>query len=361
MKTKKSNYFNIQNLILALVLFASIGFAITSHAVAPVDFATTPLANTPLTDIKPNMLYVMDDSGSMARNYMPDWANDNAAFFTDASYNSIAYNPAIVYYPPVNFTSGGIDTATYPSQTGLSIAKGADFSATPNWKNVKYDPYLSSGTTNLEGLNSGAGPQFWVTIPAEYCKKADLKECNAQASPTATYSFSAPVRWCNSIANAAAATPPAGSCQATRIQSGPTTFNNLRAPAATGTGAAVATITFTSASSTPRVTSIRVSGQEILSGRTSQTNSLSSLASEAANQINDCTSVALGNCSVIGYNASASGNIVTIYAPIVTTATPTVSYSNGNLSTTVTAFTTPPPPPIGGRVKVTISPATTSY
>lgn len=361
MKINKSSYFNIQNLILRLFFSASIGLLpMAAQAVAPVDFATTPLANTPLTDVKPNMLYVMDDSGSMARDYMPDWANDNALFFDDASYNSLAYNPAIVYYPPVNFTSGGVDKSTYPSQTGLSVAEGADFSATPNWKRVKSDPYLSTSTTNLEGLNSGAGPQFWVTIPAEYCKKADLKECNAQTSPTATYSFPAPIRWCNSSANAAAATPPAGSCQGTRIESGTNRFNNLRAPAASGTGAAVATITFTSASSTPRVTSVRVGGQEILRRQTSQTNSLSSLANDVTDNINDCTNFAWGNCSVSGYSASVSGNTVTIYAPTATTATPVVSFNNGNLSGTVTAFATPPATP-GGRKQVTITPATTSY
>jgi type IV pilus assembly protein PilY1 len=358
MKNRQNNWLQIlKNLTLA----ACVSLPILALAADPVDFASSPLADNPLVDIKPNMLYVMDDSGSMGRDYMPDWANDNPAFFTDASYNSIAYNPAIVYSPPVNFTGSGKDTTTYPSQTGASTATGADFSSKPNWKSVKRDPYLSNSTTNLEALNGGTGPEFWTTIATEYCTKADLKVCVAQSAPTPTHSFPAPVRWCNTGANAAAATPPAGSCQAVRIQSGPSRFDNLRSPGVAGGGAAVATITFTSANSTPRVNQITVSGQDILRRRTQQTNSLSGLANDVRNKINDCTNFAWGNCSVSGYSASVSGNTVTIYAPAATTATPTINFSRGSLTSTVTAFNTPPAPPVGGRFQVSITPGTNSY
>jgi len=45
------------------------------------DISTTPLSTYSITsakDIKPNVMFVLDDSGSMDWDYMPDWANDNS-------------------------------------------------------------------------------------------------------------------------------------------------------------------------------------------------------------------------------------------------------------------------------------------
>lgn len=134
---------------------------------APLDLATIPLANSPTVAIQPNLLFIMDDSGSMGWDYMPDWANTNDTFEMDASFNTIYYNPAIRYIPPANFTSSGLDTATYPSQTGLNTATGASYAGKPNWQNVKRDPYMSTSTTNLEGLNGGDGPKFL----GDYCNR----------------------------------------------------------------------------------------------------------------------------------------------------------------------------------------------
>lgn len=360
MNYRKNPIFKMTDFLSRLLFVVSISLPAAVLAL-PVDLANVPLTDTPLTDIKPNMLYVMDDSGSMGRDYMPDWANDNGAFFEDSSYNSIAYNPAVRYMPPVNFTAAGKDTASYPSQTGANTATGANWQTKPNWRAVKFNPFLSNGTTNLENLNGGAGPEYWVTVPDEYCTRKDLRDCAAQTVPSATHPYAAPIRWCNSGANAAAATPPVGACQAVRINSGSNQFNNLRAPAAAGAaGVPVATITFTSASSTPRVNSIRVGGQEILRRRTAQTNNLSSLASGARDRINNCTNGAWGNCSVGGFSATASGNVLTIYAPYATTATPVVQFNRGSGATTNTAFNTPAPTP-GGRRQTFIDPATTSY
>lgn len=344
-----------------LVLFAGMSFLIsTSVMAAPVDFATSPLANSPLTDIRPNMLYVMDDSGSMARDYMPDWANDNTNFREDASYNSLAYNPAIRYIPPVNFTNAGKDTTTFQSQTGLTEANGANSDLKPNWRKVKIDPYLSGSTVNLEDLNSGAGPQFWVTIETEYCKKIDLRECVTQSAPSSTYQYPAPIRWCTTAANAAADTPPANACQATRLQDGSPTYNNLRAPAVIGAaGVAIATVTFTSASSTPRVETLRVNGNNIIRRRSSSTNDLNSLATDVRDNINECTERARNDCDVAGYSATASNNTVTIYAPTPTTATPAITFSSGSLSFNVTPFSVPPAS--GGRLQTTINPSKNSY
>ncbi len=364
MKFYDKNYsLNLSN-IAKLILVASISFSSSVYAMAPIDFASAPLANSTPSIIKPNLLYIMDDSGSMGRDYMPDWANANNTFELDSSYNALAYNPAVQYLPPVNFTAAGIDIATYPSQAGLSTATGANGNPKPNWQRVKRNPFRSTSTTNLENYTNSIGtfgaPNFYVTLPTEFCKKADLKDCNTQTVPSATYQFPAPIRWCNSAANANTTNTPnpaPNACQATRI----TGFTNLRAPAVAG-GATVpiATVTFTSASSTPRVRTLRVNGQEIMRRRTGQTNSLNGLANRTRNRINDCTGGVQGNCTVSGYSATSNGATVTIFAPSPTTATPVITWSNGNLSATTTAFLAPPAV-LGGRIQTTITSANNSY
>lgn len=92
-----------------------------------VQAATTDIANTPLSQagangVKPNLMFVLDDSGSMGSNYTPDNVvasnqcrlsinpnNSNNTSCTDgeppfysAQYNSAYYDPKIRYEPAVN-------------------------------------------------------------------------------------------------------------------------------------------------------------------------------------------------------------------------------------------------------------------
>ena len=135
---------------------------------APTDISTVPLETYSApssTDVKPNVLFVLDDSGSMQWDFMPDWAcssnyslqlsnyscnstsqlassEDVEHRFRNAAYNGLYYNPAISYKPPIHVSSAGVtDTTTYPSQTGLTAATGAGSGPTPNWKAVKDDAY----------------------------------------------------------------------------------------------------------------------------------------------------------------------------------------------------------------------------
>jgi type IV pilus assembly protein PilY1 len=362
MKTNQNNSTRILKNIAGFMLALTVFMPVMVKA-APLDLATIPLANSPTVPIQPNLLFIMDDSGSMSWDYMPDWANtSDQTLRNDAAYNTVYYNPATRYLPPTNFTSGGLDTATYPNQTGASIATGANFESKPNWRNVKNNPYMSTATTNLENLNSGDGPQFYVTIATEYCTRADLRECNVQSTPSATHPFAAPVRWCNSANNADTVltpNPAAGACQAARVSG----FTNLRMPAdIPPPGVAIGTVTYTFASGSPRTTGITVGGQQIMADRTPRTNSLSNHATNAANQINSCTNgIPWGsNCTVSGYSATASGNTLTIYAPSPTTVSPVVSSSSGTLNRTTTAFAIPPAT-IGGRLLTTITPTNNSY
>lgn len=327
------NYLRTLNGLLGLAL--TVAFALPMSVQAdPLDLATIPLANSPTVVIQPNLLFVLDDSGSMGWDYMPDYVNDspyypNDMLFKDPSFNVIAYNPAVRYIPPAYFDAGGLNVTKYPSQIGADTATGADSTTKPNWKRVKKDAYLSTTTSNLEGNVS-----FYTVVPGEYCTKPNLKICNAQSAASSTYPYPAPVRWCDNSTNANAAVPAAGSCQGTRL----TGFTTLRTPSMPSYKS---TITITSASGTPRVEGITIGGKEIMSVRTSSSNTTSSLAGWVADNINNCTNNTTGNCDISGYSAISAGNVVIVSAPTSLTsapATPVLTSSSGTLGSTVGAF-----------------------
>lgn len=321
---------------------------------SPLDLATVPLANSPTITIQPNLLFVLDDSGSMGWDYMPDWAGDNIAWrHKNAAYNTVAYNPEIRYLPPAFFDAGGLNTTQYPSQAGVSAATGANTSSgLPNWERVKRDAYLGA---TVDDLTNNAF--YFHTVAGEYCTEPDLKSCVAQLAPSATHPFAAPVRWCKTSANANAVNPPADSCQSTRK----TGFTNLRTRSWR-----TSTITVSNGSGgNTRANGITVDGQQIMSGATSNFNNNNNLAAAIAEKINDCSDAMTGNCTVPGYFASVSGSTVYLHTPALATglptivsATPSVSKTGGR-NITSSAFTSNTHP--GQIYMVRIDPANSSY
>ena len=88
--------------------------------------ATTDIANAPLFTssadvVKPNVLFILDDSGSMASAYLPDEANFSSTKYGKlaSQCNGVAYNPAITYELPVD-------------STGATLPAGSLASITPN-------------------------------------------------------------------------------------------------------------------------------------------------------------------------------------------------------------------------------------
>jgi len=165
--------------ILAPLAVAAAAILVLPPALAQLaELADTPLANSPSTSVLPNLMYILDDSGSMAWNYMPDFvqttsqgdtyancrvctnasctgpggtgspgspcgnsnANANtemgggkpvygeAPFYANA-FNKIWYNPDITYGPAVD-------------STGTSFGNMSPIAA-------QYDAYLDTTPTNL--------------------------------------------------------------------------------------------------------------------------------------------------------------------------------------------------------------------
>ena len=328
--------------------------ALPSLALAnPLDLATIPLANSPTITIQPNLLFVLDDSGSMGWNYMPDYVSSysNLSLFQNSSFNTVYYNPSVRYVPPAFFDAGGLNVTQYPSQTGVSAVTGAGTGTTPNWKKVKSDAFLSTATSDLTN-----DTLFFSVVTGEYCNNKDLKVCNAQASPSVNYPYPAPVRWCNNTTNANAAVPAAGSCQG--IQK--TGFTNLRIPSAR-----TSTITVsTGGGGNTAQNGITVNGSQIMSGTTGNFSSNNNLASAIAAKINACTYVITGNCTVTGFSASVSGSVVTLFASpsgadLNISYIPDVTNKTGSRTVTSTAFSVNAVP--GRNIPVIINSANNSY
>lgn len=110
---------------LCVVLAFQLGLPLHSIA-ATISFATQPMATTTASVVKPNLMFILDDSGSMGWDYMPDYLDDSAKCFDagdDSSgtidggrdsckvgdvpymtpdFNRIYYNPGTVYTAGVN-------------------------------------------------------------------------------------------------------------------------------------------------------------------------------------------------------------------------------------------------------------------
>lgn len=157
-KGKNMNQFKM--LITTMVI--SLSSSMVVHAAPPVNIAKVPLNATVST--APNVMYILDDSGSMDRTYLPDWAGggncrtSSGTTYTNScdvypistslgtanafnglplvrssDFNGIYYNPAIRYVAPKN-----ADGTNRPDQVSP-------------WTSVKVDAYniQSTASTNL--------------------------------------------------------------------------------------------------------------------------------------------------------------------------------------------------------------------
>ncbi len=82
---------------MAAVLCAVFGLAGLAFdaAAATTDISSTPMVTTAPNAVKPNVMFILDDSGSMDRDYMPDDADFESGKYgrQAAQCNGLAYNP----------------------------------------------------------------------------------------------------------------------------------------------------------------------------------------------------------------------------------------------------------------------------
>ena len=161
-----------------------------STARADTDISNQPLATRPSVSAKPNLLFILDDSGSMNLSYMPDdlgatGSSDspNATWrgYRSAQCNGLAFDPALEYPPPL-------------MPDGVTTYANASFTAAP------FDGYVSgSSTTDLSNSvyynYKGTQPRMgWVYTSAGPVNNTFLQECKTSTtSSTAANALFEPV------------------------------------------------------------------------------------------------------------------------------------------------------------------------
>jgi type IV pilus assembly protein PilY1 len=244
----------------ALTAVALLFLPLMPAAHAATDISSVPLASSADTAAAPNFMFILDDSGSMAGDFLPGAVNDNNTCkrrndnsdacqagdppYFAAQFNTIAYNPGIRYpealkfdgtgmgnqsnptsvkvdpftststislvtdYPervhcknsgdsptdPVNCRRNGLNGSTpmqfaYPVDTNSNLSVGAPINVS--------NPSYPDSTYKYPKTRYGAAHYFTIS-PKEYCSDPNLVDCTLTAATTGSFTYPAPVRWCQS-------------------------------------------------------------------------------------------------------------------------------------------------------------------
>lgn len=178
----------------ALLLGGSLAFPLSALP-APTDLANGPLANgvSAAASVKPNIAFIVDDSGSMEDENMPDndGVNKTKRCWGWYNYNTLAYNPTVTYKPP--YQVGG---AVYTD--GVTRSPNASFTAAPKDGYFSIPGYTyggnnnSNATVNLSvssNLTTSASQKYYYTYPTNVADK-NKTTCLNDSSYTAVTSAS---------------------------------------------------------------------------------------------------------------------------------------------------------------------------
>jgi type IV pilus assembly protein PilY1 len=113
---------------------AGLQIAAPQYVSAATDIANSPISSASTTTVPPNVMFILDASGSMDSEYMPDEMDGYSGKTSYANHlcNTIYYNPSTKYLVPKK-------------------ADGTDFPV-PSFTAAKNDGFINSGTT---GANIG--------------------------------------------------------------------------------------------------------------------------------------------------------------------------------------------------------------
>jgi type IV pilus assembly protein PilY1 len=280
-------WFDILRALLLLSAVWSSLFCMQATA-ATAQISNTPVGTRVAANVAPNLMFILDDSGSMASDFLPDNANDaickscsagscsmtgtacsasntNAQglpvatwgeppFFA-SQFNTIYYNPNLVYKPGVDYlnatlgnqpptaarnypytttdtstrdvvtTYGDVYWCTITNPTAAQLANTTICQRNGVNTGNPFAYSLTSGlptTTFRNRVTANGSPHYYTVTPNEHCTDETLITCTLSTTPTTigtvSYGFPAPIRWCRSAAAANSTTAVSGGtprdCQA---------------------------------------------------------------------------------------------------------------------------------------------------
>lgn len=324
-------------------LALSLAFATSSWA-GSLDIAEQPLATGTGLSVKPNLLFILDDSGSMGSDYTPDWVNDSICQNSLSSYgnthscengyssnradppymsnnfNKQYYNPATRYRSPKSYTGTEWAAANPEAAVTGDIFRGS--TSTTNLKTSYPDAYWCKSWSdtapgpnchNNEGTHYGYnypnsvwsvqknvnGPPYYYLMSGSptWCSDDSLTTCQASRSSTYKYPrFADPV----AVEAGAAGTPEV---QATRAK---------------------ITITVSKSTSGKKIQTVKCgkdsTGATVFSGTyTLPDSNNSTLANWLKTELADCSDPAAGAWVVTYPSASGSYNEIDVSWPVTGT------------------------------------------
>lgn len=270
-------------IFLGLAILGALSFSRISLAACTPTSTEACLANQPIQStsvVKPNVMFILDNSGSMTWTYMPDVANNfhKKYGYQSNQCNGVYYNPDITYVPPKNATGGDLPNAVFTAARddgfdGASTPRNLDngFIAnrfTPESANTTY---ASSKSYLGNGGSDSLGP--YSAVYYLYTGAVTTKDYLNTSSTFYTE--------CNTALSSASAV-----------------FAKRRLATTETT-----TIVISGSSSTS-VQSIKVNGVELMSGATANSSNATTLAGLVAAKI-----------TRNGFSAVSSGSVVTITGP----------------------------------------------
>lgn len=318
MKRDLQNHSTAHYRFLSLILATSLALPLPSLA-ASVALATSPLATSTTSAVKPNLLFVLDDSGSMSWTFMPDVANDfhGKVGYQSSQCNGVYYNPSTTYLPPLDATGTSYADASF------TAARDDGFDSGTTARNLnsafianRFSPESANTTYNSwKSYLNNSGADSLGPYAAQYYNYSGSQTVKDHNNTSSTFYTE-----CNTSFGVIAG-------------SGSNVFTKISLSSAAA--ATTATIVVSGSNSTS-VSGIKVNGtQEIMSGTAAASATSSTVATNIAAQVNLCTSAKVGNCTTVGghgYTATTSGTSTVTITGLAATAT-TLTITKGNSGT----------------------------
>ncbi|MBE7419943.1 MAG: PQQ-binding-like beta-propeller repeat protein [Ideonella sp.] len=155
--------------VLAALALGTAGAAMAGQT----DLSSLPLITSAPQTVLPNLLFVLDDSGSMAWTHMPDTVDKfgrdgsgNKKYgYTSSQCNGVYYNPNLTYTPPKNVDSAGVVTDYPNSNFNAAWVNGYNTSAGTVDLETQFRAWTPSTTlyTNLDSTSDPAQAAYYYT------------------------------------------------------------------------------------------------------------------------------------------------------------------------------------------------------
>lgn len=143
-----------------LALIGAAAFS-TAGLAGPLDLADKPLASGASVDVKPNVFFILDDSGSMGWDYLPDGVSSKKSSncFKNHLYNRVYFNPDYAYPLPVDASGNPYPAPTfadawkdgYKTSDGKTVLSSAFKAHSSDTAQAAYYYEYTGGGTPTEG------------------------------------------------------------------------------------------------------------------------------------------------------------------------------------------------------------------